>query len=79
MYSYEDRVRAVELYLKLGKRANTSCTTVRPHHPQKPDGVYRRLCINRPCQIGTERRKRVAANQLQPSTASTAMSVGPTV
>jgi len=25
MYSYEDRVRAVELYIKLGKRVRVTC------------------------------------------------------
>lgn len=32
MYSYEDRIRAVELYIKLGKRIGEtiSCTTA--HH-----------------------------------------------
>jgi transposase-like protein len=30
MYSYEDRVRAVELYLKLGKRVKATATRLSP-------------------------------------------------
>ena len=34
MHSYEDRIRAVELYIKLGKRDG------RPPHLREKDGVF---------------------------------------
>jgi len=32
MYSYEDRIRAVELYIKLGKRVRATCGQAQPVH-----------------------------------------------
>ena len=67
MYSYEARIRAAELYIKLGKR-------VRPTIRQL--GCWRRLKIEPPCRLNFEPRQ-MAIRSLRGRKTSSIPKTGP--
>ena len=52
MYSYADRLRAVELYLRLGKRVNATIRQLGYPTKNAPKGWYREYVENRDLRVG---------------------------
>ena len=66
MYSYEDRIRAVKLYIKLGKRIRATIRQLGYPTKNSLKGWYREYEQSRDLQVGSARsRQKYSAEQMQ--------------